>query len=290
MVEWDGLEWEVGRRAVDERRPIDPVVTHEAGRRVEIGDEDGMCESRKHRPDLLDDAQPIKALAGEDVAVDGDQDLRLDLNEAIDDAARTELRGAAGPDRAETCGRQQSDDRLGDVRDDSCDPIAATDTQIPEPGGRRRDGLAQLVPRNVPPESPFGASDEGRSVRRGSGKDGLGVVEGGALEPDGAGHPVVGEDACRRRPKRDLEEVDDGSPERLGVVHGPAPSSLVIIESVASGLLEPGKKRGHERIASKCVGRLPEDVALHHGWIAHIPPAAGGGSVRPSPQTSGPQK
>ena len=80
---------------------------------------------------------PIEPLAAVGVAVDGDEHLRLDLGEAVDQAPRPEVRRAAGPDRPEARAGEQRDDRLGDIRDDGHDPVAATDPEPPEAGRRR---------------------------------------------------------------------------------------------------------------------------------------------------------
>ena len=79
------------------------------------------------------------------VAGDREQDLRLELTEPVEDAARPELGRARCPDRAEARGGEEGDERLGDVRQVRDDPVAAADAEPLEAGTRPRHLVAQVA-------------------------------------------------------------------------------------------------------------------------------------------------
>ena len=68
----------------------------------------------------------INLLAVEPVAVRGQQNLRLKLNEPVQHSRRTELSTDNRPDRANGCAGQQADDSLGNVREHGTDNVAFT--------------------------------------------------------------------------------------------------------------------------------------------------------------------
>src|SRR4029077_17533974 len=92
-------------------------------------------DGRQLLSELSDDLAPVELLAAVGVAVDRDQHLRRDLREPIDEAARAEVRRAARPDRPETRACEQSDERLGGVRDHRDDAVATPDAEPAQPRG-----------------------------------------------------------------------------------------------------------------------------------------------------------
>ena len=74
-----------------------------------------MLDGRQLGEDPLQRRRAVEVLAAVAVAVHRQQQLRLDLGEAVDHAAGPELRSRAGPDRADAGRRQERDQRLGDV-------------------------------------------------------------------------------------------------------------------------------------------------------------------------------
>ena len=100
MVEGHPLEGELG--ALPELRQLSPghrlgdlrVVREvgELGGGAQVRDDDDALEAPDLRGDVGDDLEPVEVLAAVAVAVDGEHDLRLDLGEAVDDAARPEVR------------------------------------------------------------------------------------------------------------------------------------------------------------------------------------------------------
>ena len=75
------------------------------------------CRRRGQRgADRRDLVAAVDRAVAEAVAADRQQHGRLELREAVDDAARAELGRAARPDRAEARRRRERHQRLGDVR------------------------------------------------------------------------------------------------------------------------------------------------------------------------------
>jgi hypothetical protein len=148
------------------------------------------------RFDLCDFARAVEVASTVAVAVDDEEDLRVELAEAIDDCARAEVRRAARPDRAEARCREQRDDGLGDVRQIRDDTVAARDAEPHQPGADRCDLLRELRIRHrrgVLEAARLGARDERRMIVA-SRERVLRVAQLGAWEPRGARHRVARED------------------------------------------------------------------------------------------------
>ncbi len=96
---------------------------------VEVGQEHRVLECRQPRPDLRHGAEPVVVPAAVAVAVDGEQHLRLELGEAVDDGPDPEVRGARRPDRADARAGEKRGDGLLDVREVGDDPIAGADPE-----------------------------------------------------------------------------------------------------------------------------------------------------------------
>ena len=88
------------------------------GRRRSRGD------ARQPGRDLGELVGDVDDLAGVPVAVGGDEQLRLDLAEAVEHAVRAEIGRARRPDRADRGGGEHRGDRLGHVRHQRRDAVA----------------------------------------------------------------------------------------------------------------------------------------------------------------------
>src|SRR5207302_10136078 len=143
------------------------------------------------REDLLERRRAVEVLAAVAVAIDREKHLRLDLREAVDDAARTELRRGARPDRADRCRREKRDERLGDVRHVRHHPVATSHAERAQSLRYERDLVAQLAPRQLTQLAQLRRVQDRRApaIARLAKSDEhvLGVVELGALEPPRAG-------------------------------------------------------------------------------------------------------
>src|SRR5207249_2765589 len=84
--------------------------------------------------DVRELARAVEVAPAVAVPIHRDEDLRFELAEAVDHRARSEVRRAARPDRAEAGGREQRDDGLGDVRQIRDDAVAARDAESYESG------------------------------------------------------------------------------------------------------------------------------------------------------------
>src|SRR5918994_75732 len=114
MVEGDALEAErdagaeIGELTPGHRRGdiVARFERGEIGRLAQVWDRDDALERGDLGRDLGDGLAPVEVLAPVAVAVDGEEDLGLDLGEAVDDAGGAEVGRAGGPDRAEAGGRE----------------------------------------------------------------------------------------------------------------------------------------------------------------------------------------
>jgi hypothetical protein len=90
----------------------------------------------------------------------GEQDLGLDLAEAVEHAAHAEVGRARGPDGAERGRRQHRDDGLGAVGQDARDPIARAHADPSQPRGERADLRAQLRERQLAARAVLAGKDQ----------------------------------------------------------------------------------------------------------------------------------
>ena len=186
----EDVERVVERDRVELERPglADQVVPSDRVRQRVVGSAGvrhvhHVLERRQRRADLRDLGAAVDRLVAVAVAGDRQQHLGLDDAEAVDHAARPELRRAGGPHRAEARGGQEGHQRLGDVRHVGDDAIAGADAEPAQPGARGANLLAQV-----------GEAQLERVARLRDRQDGdlgevlvaadhvLGVVERGALE------------------------------------------------------------------------------------------------------------
>ena len=146
------------------------------------------CSGRSSPAELVDCGAAVEVLPAVAVPVDGEQHLRLDLREAVDDAADAELGRRRRPDRAERGAGEERRDRLGDVRQVRGDAVAAADAVCVQPAR-----IAAVAARSSPHVNSAcvaqlgGVHDRDRLVVVAA-EDMLGVGELGAREPPCAGH------------------------------------------------------------------------------------------------------
>ena len=208
----------------------------------------------------LEQLAAVVVLAAIAVAVDRQHHLRLDLREAVDDAAGAEVRRAARPDRAEARGGVEGGDRLGNVGHVGDDAVAAPDAHRLQAGRDAGGLLAQLVPGPLAELAQLGGVADRHAVAGALAEDVLGIGELGAREPLRARHRGVGEHLVVAR--LDVEELPDRAPERLELVGRPAPQRLVVVEREAALGLEPAHVARHRRALDQLLRRLPEEGPL----------------------------
>src|SRR5581483_2909081 len=115
--------------------------------------------------DLGDLLVPLDELVAPAVAADGEQQLRLELAEAVDDAAHAELRRAGRPDRADAGGGQEGDERLGNVREVRDDAVAGLDADPEEARARPGDLLPQVAEGELDRAAGLRVGDDGDRAR-----------------------------------------------------------------------------------------------------------------------------
>ena len=175
-------------------------------------------EVRQHEGPLRASAAPaascrdrlaaVEVPAAVAVAVDGEQHLRLDLGEAVDDAARRRSR-ASSSTRWRRCDaqREESRDRLGDVRQIGGDAVAAPDACLAQTAPAIGAGTrAQLAPRPLAQRPQLGGMSNRDLVVGAAAEDVLRVAEPRAREPLRARHLARAEHALVRLARIDLEE------------------------------------------------------------------------------------
>lgn len=212
----DGLR--VGR---GQGRPLQGAF---GGFGAEQGDVHDGAQGGQFAAEFGDRVAAVVLLAAVAVAVDGEQDDRLDLLEAVEDAAGAEVRRAGRPDGPHGGRGEQGDDGLGNVREVAADAVSGAYAEGAQFGGQRADLAAQLRPGDRGRFVGLVDVQEGRFVRAGRrrAQGVLGVVEGRSGEPLGAGHRAVAEHARVGGREADVEPLGDGLPEGVQFVDGPA--------------------------------------------------------------------
>ena len=154
------------------------------------------------------------------VAVDREQHHGLDLREAVDHRAGTELRCARRPDRAEARGGEERDQRLRDVRRGTRRPGRRGRTPSRcSPARQRATSIGQLPPRDARTRRGSGswATTATSSPRVSAAAERLlGVVERGPREPPRARHPALAQRhasgrSCHRTPDHSATAVQNPS-------------------------------------------------------------------------------
>jgi hypothetical protein len=213
--------------------------------------------------DRVDLRAAVEVPAAVAVAVDGQEDLRLDLREAVDHRARAELGRRRGPDRAERRRGQERRDRLRDVREICGHAIAASHAGGDEPLADPRRLAPQVAPGPGAERTRLGGVAQRDGVVVLAAEDVLGVAERDVREPPRAGHVARGQHGRRVAVGRDAEEVPDRRPEPLDVLDRPAPQLLVgpVLPDVR------GEAR-QRRVRDPLFAGLPEDRGARHGGEA----------------------
>ncbi len=208
---------------------------------------DDRAQGGQFAAEFGDRVAAVVLLAAVAVAVDGEQDDRFDLLEAVENAAGAEVRRAGRPDAAHGCCGEQGDDGLGNVREVAADAVSGAYAEGAQLGGQGADLAAQLRPGDRGRFVGLVDVQEGRFVRAGRrrAQGVLGVVEGRSGEPLGAGHRAVAEHARVGGREADVEPLGDGLPEGVQLVDGPAVQCRVATLSGGSVVFgRPGLERG----------------------------------------------
>ncbi len=274
-----------GNRREDRRAAVRHHVgpRNGAGNRrfLEPGDLHGGQQRREPLPDLGHDLSTVVLPPAVAVPVHGEQQLRFDLREAVDDAADAELGRAARPDGSQAGGGQEGDQRLRDVREEGGHPIAPADSEVPEPGGGGLDLLVELPIGQPAPGSGLVAGDHGRVIVPAA--QGLfGVVQLRTWEPAGAGHGPITEHLGVRAVGEHPEVVPQGAPELLEVGRRPLPEGLIVAEFEVALDPQPVEVAGDTRPGLDLRGGFPQEDSFGdrgdhvRSLVRALPMGAGG--------------
>ena len=252
-----------GRNAERRRLGEQLVPGERVGNRVlAVGDVHDVAQAGKGGADRRHLLAPVDRAVAIAVATDRQQDGRLELHEAVDDAARAELGGAAREHRAEARRRRERHQRLGDVRHVGDDAVARADAEPLQPGAGARHQVAQLPEGHLDPVARLGVRDDGDLVSAVVGADQvLGEVEARAREPGRARHRIGRQRRRVRGVRLDLEEVPDRRPERGQVRDRPVLQVLVRGEREPALALEPGEVATDLGRLAHVRRRRPEDAS-----------------------------
>src|SRR5699024_10616914 len=223
--------------------PTDRVLMVLTG--IQVVDPDCRFYAGQRRANGVDLFAPVNVFGAVPVPVDGDQDLRFDLSEPVDDARRAYFRCTRAEHGAHAGSGEHDGHRLGDIGAVGGDPIAGRHAGALQSAAYPRDHIAEFTYR----ELDFGARLRSRDdddvviITTGRLQHHLGIVHGYFGKPDRARHRFVrqGDGRTRRRIGRNIEITPDLEPKLVRLGDRPAPQLFVVIEF--------GQPGGNELIA-----------------------------------------
>ncbi len=260
MVEGDLLEGELGPRPRGRQLLPGDRPDRRGLIREEVGQHDRMLHGGQLGADRREHLGAVEVLACVAVPVHRQQHLRLDLGEAVDHAARPELRGGARPDRSDAAHGQEGDQGLGDVRHVGDDPVPATDPERPQAPGDRRHLCGELSPRDLSQLPQLGGVQHGNPLGVAPGQEVLRVVQLRSLKPARSRHLARGEHTLVGLRGAHLAELPDARPELLELPHRPAPQLPVVGEVLPVALADPAHEAGHLGALDELRGGAPEGL------------------------------
>ena len=152
----------------------------------EVGNEHRPPHRRQRANDFGDTRRAVMPLAAVGVAVGGDEYLRLDLSESVDDALHAKVRRARRPDRADRRRAERGDDRFGQIRKIAGDAIAGPTPSRRSAGRKRTNRAMELAARHRTSGPIFALEDRApaSSPRRAAGSSAkLSVASGKNVAP-----------------------------------------------------------------------------------------------------------
>src|SRR5919112_1796305 len=214
------------RGRVPKGSPVRPesrvFYTADLWRSMQVGNDDDPLDLGYAFPYFADSCQRINLLAGIPIAVGAEEDLGLDLAEAVEHSVGAEVGRAGGPDRPQGGRGQHGDHRLGQVRHEARHPIAGYNSFGREGGRDIGHGPVQLAIAQLALAAPFVPKDQ-RSTVVVIPEQVLREVESRASEPPrpqrrvGWGHAIESHDhVVPRIPPGTLVGNDIAKPPDLG--------------------------------------------------------------------------
>ena len=226
---------------------------------MHVGHDHQLLQRGHLRRDLGHLGHRIDGLAVVEIAVPGEQNLRLGLAETVEHALHAEIGRGRGEDRADAGSRQHRYQGLGQVGHVGRDAIAGHHTQAPQGRGQARHFQVELAMRHAPLALVFAPEHQCIPIVAAA-QQVLGKIQLGFGKPFGAGHllAVYGNDAAHFAAH--LAEFPDRGPELFRVCDRPGVQARVVragqstIPAPASGLHELRETGAGNALC----GRLPD--------------------------------
>ena len=294
-VELDVLEAELvfrHGRMIEQRFPQHCVLRRQhAIVPIQVRQVDHALERRQAADDLLHLRAAAERLAAILVAIYAKQDLRGQLREAVQHAARAEVRPAARPDGADAGRRQHRDHRLGNVRQARDDAVAGLHAQLAQLGGEHTHLAAELFPRQRRDLLALRQVQHRGGARPLVPQHVLRIVGVRAGKPARARHLARLQHGPVGRRGDAAIAVPDGLPEGFELRDRPVPERVIVLEMKATLLREPVHERRDVRARDALGRRCPEEVTFFDhlapsivgkSYLSAAPPAAPAGAAAAS--------
>ena len=213
VIEREWLEERaVAGRCGHEFVPADDIADRGDSSAAEVRNEDRPLHRRQRTHDLGDPSRAVMVFPGVRVGVGRDENLWLDLAESIENALRAEVRRTGRPHGAHRRRSERRDDRFGQVRDISRNPVARPDALAAKRRRKCGDCAVELGAGHRADRPIFSLEDDGdavASVRQ----QVVGEVQRGIWEERRAGHPIQIGDNTRSHRAAHAGEVPHQPPE-----------------------------------------------------------------------------
>ena len=220
-----------------------------------------MADTRQSAEDRGKTRAGVEVASPVVVARGAEEDLRLDLSEAVDYAFGCEVRRARRPDSAECRRGQHGDDGLGYVGQVARNAVAGRHTRGAQCRGGSCDPLGQLGEGKAPAIAALVDGDESPGIVA-SPKKVFGEVQSRVWKPASARHLVAIHQCARARFADHLAVAPHQAPEVGRLFHGPLVEGVVARE-VATRVTAGAARELRDLCALHLLGRgLPDRVVL----------------------------
>ena len=187
-----------------------------------------LFEAWQLASDLARVVQPLDFLALVIIAVGDDQHFRLDLVEALQNAARAKIGRTGRPNRADAGRRQHADDGLRSVMRIGGDAIAWRDTQRAQMRGQRGDLCSNLREGQRSTGIPLALEHNGGLVVRPRTQQVFREIQARVGKPTRARHFAAIDKRARASLAEDAAKIPNSRPEGIAPRKAPAMQPGVI--------------------------------------------------------------
>ena len=208
-------------------------------RLADIIDDDGALDRLHLLQNVADLFPDADGLAGIIIAIAGDEDLRRDLAEAVEDAALAEVGRARRPDGAERGGGQKTHDRFRHVGNDSANPVAGFDACRGKGAIEARHRRVKLAPAHAALDPVLAAEHQCIPVI-GFPQQVFGIVQFGVGKEAGARHLIaVDQHAIAAVFRLHIAEIPQRAPEGVRALDRKTQYIVIGVETQTLAALDP---------------------------------------------------